>query len=104
MCGAPDIPDPPELPDPLLAAPAPPPAPGVPTPLAAPVAADPKNPKLKKNSKRGRLKQAGSGAEQLRIDLDKAAASGTTGSTNTGTTGSGVNIPGKKKGSGGSKK
>lgn len=101
MCGAPDIPDPPETPDPLPAAPAPPPPPGVQTPLAAPVAADPKNPKLRKSSKRGRLKQAGSGAEQLRIDLNQSTTTGTTaGSTNTGTTGSGVNIPGKKKGGG----
>ena len=102
MC-PPDIPDPPPMPDPLPAAPPAPPAPGIPTPLSAPVAADPKNPKLRKNSKRGRLKQSGSGADQLRIDLNKAPQSTTTGSTNTGTTGSGVNIPGKKK-SGGSKK
>tara|TARA_R100001082_G_scaffold76911_1_gene44780 strand:- start:2718 stop:3023 length:306 start_codon:yes stop_codon:yes gene_type:complete len=98
MCSAPDIPDPPPAPDPLPAPPPAPPAPGIPTPLSAPVAAEPKNPKLRKNSKRGRLKQAGSGAEQLRIDLAKpATTTGTTGSTNTGTTGSGVNIPGKKK-------
>lgn len=103
MCSAPKIPDPPPAPDPLPAPPPAPPAPAIPSPLAAPVAADPKNPKLKKNSKRGRLKQAGSGAEQLRIDMNQSSTTGTTaGSTNTGTTGSGVNIPGKKK-SGGKK-
>ena len=69
MC-RPKLPEIPEQPDPLP----PPPAPAA--PLSVPVALKPpetvsaKDKSLRKTSKRARLNQAGSGAEQLRIDLD----------------------------------
>ena len=72
MC-KPDIPEMPEQPDPLPAPPTPPPAPAVPDPIKPPETVSAKDKKLKKTSKRARLNQAGSGAEQLRIDLDPAA-------------------------------
>jgi hypothetical protein len=63
----------PEQPDPLPAPPTPPPAPTVPDPIKPPETVNAKDKKLKKTSKRARLNQAGSGAEQLRIDLDQSA-------------------------------
>ena len=72
MC-KPDLPPMPEQPDPLPAPPTPPPAPTVPDPIKPPETVNAKDKKLKKTSKRARLNQAGSGAEQLRIDLDPAA-------------------------------
>lgn len=72
MC-KPDLPEMPEQPDPLPAPPTPPPAPAVPDPIKPPETISAKDKKLKKTSKRARLNQAGSGAEQLRIDLDPSA-------------------------------
>tara|TARA_Y100000289_G_scaffold4372_3_gene4029 strand:- start:4734 stop:5033 length:300 start_codon:yes stop_codon:yes gene_type:complete len=72
MC-KPDLPPMPEQPDPLPAPPTPPPAPTVPDPIKPPETVNAKDKKLKKTSKRARLNQAGSGAEQLRIDLDQSA-------------------------------
>lgn len=83
MC-SPEYPEMPEMPDPLPAPPPAPPAPEVPDPLKPPEAVDAKDKKLKKTSKRARLNQAGSGAEQLRIDLDPEAQKDVQ-SLNTGT-------------------
>ena len=72
MC-KPDLPEMPEQPDPLPAPPTPPPAPAIPTALKPPETVSAKDKKLKKTSRRAQLNKAGSGAEQLRIDLDPAA-------------------------------
>ena len=73
MCSKPDLPPMPEQPDPLPAPPTPPPTPATPLALKPPETVSAKNdPKLKRGSKRGQLSQAGSGAEQLRIDLNPA--------------------------------
>tara|TARA_R100000278_G_scaffold106836_1_gene83444 strand:+ start:314 stop:610 length:297 start_codon:yes stop_codon:yes gene_type:complete len=72
MC-KPDLPPMPEQPDPLPAPPTPPPAPSVPDPIKPPESVSAKEKKLKKGSRRAQLNQAGSGAEQLRIDLDPSA-------------------------------
>ena len=69
MC-QPDLPDMPEQPDPLPAPPAPAAPLSVPVALKPPESVSAKDKTLRKTSKRARLNQAGSGAEQLRIDLD----------------------------------
>tara|TARA_X000000368_G_scaffold407987_1_gene388079 strand:+ start:1025 stop:1303 length:279 start_codon:yes stop_codon:yes gene_type:complete len=90
------MPEMPEQPDPLPAPPPAPPAPAMQSPLAAPVAPAPKAAKLRKGSKRGKLQQAGSGAEQLRIDLDPSITqlgiSTNTGTSKKGKAKTGVNV------------
>ena len=84
MCLAPDIPPMPEPKDPLAPAPAPA------APLSTPLALKPPETvsakdttKLGRKSKRGKRFQAGSGAEQLRIELANL---------NTGTGGTNSNV------------
>lgn len=91
MC-KPDLPDMPEQPDPLPAPPTPPPAPAIPMALKPPETVSAKDKKLKKTSRRAQLNKAGSGAEQLRIDLDPAAVL----SASTVNTGQGTGKPKKK--------
>lgn len=91
MC-KPDLPEMPEQPDPLPAPPTPPPAPAIPTALKPPETVSAKDKKLKKTSRRAQLNKAGSGAEQLRIDLDPAAIQ----NLSTVNTGQGKGTPKKK--------
>lgn len=70
MCTKPDLPEMPEQPDPLPAPPAPATPLNVPVALKPPETVSAKDKTLRKTSKRARLNQAGSGADQLRIELD----------------------------------